>query len=847
MRYHGGVSPTAPPLSGDVLLDRAERYRQLILQAPYEICIERARSVTASYRESSGAHPSLRAARAFERCTREMSLRILDCEGIVGHPTSKLVSAALPVERGDVNRVLELEIDNLLGRERQPYRIEPAARAELEQEILPYWRGRTVRDRRKELLDRGELRVSPALSARSMLERWRSLDLRPFVDMAKTPKLQPLRSLEELREISYDCPAAVMNSFDVQGHLVLGDKNVLAGGLQAIRGRAASRRERCEAAGDAEGRAFCDGVIVCCDAMKALGERYGALARRLASQEPAPARREELEAMARRSARVPWQRPRDFREAVQALWLTQVGAIVAHGMTGIFAVGRPDQYLWPFYEADRRSGVIDRPTATAILCELLVKLSTNLLILPTVGKSTGSELAADSQAVTVGGIDRAGRDATNELSYLFLDAVARVRGLGNTFTIRVSEHSPAAWLRKATDTYRVTSGPALFNDEKVVEALESCGCTTEDARDYAVIGCVEPTPEGNTFGCTSGNDISLAGALEMTLLSGRLRLVGKQVGPDTGDPRSFERFDQLLEAYEQQVSFLVEAVGQAVRLKDQVYAEGYHNPYVSMTLDGCLERARDMTCGGARYNFSSISARGLGTAVDSLAAMETALFTERRFAMDELLDALDRNFRGHEPMRQVLLCRMPKYGTDDPRADAIAARVVDHFCGEVERQRCFRGGRFRPGFFSYGMHVLEGSLLGATPDGRRAGQPISNSLSPTNGAERAGPTGVLNSVAKLGHHRIANGSALNMRLLPSLFATEERREKLGAMLRGYFDAGGMEVQLNVVDDATLRAAQRDPERYRDLVVRVSGYSAFFTDLGRAIQDEIIGRTAFGAL
>ncbi|MBW2528727.1 MAG: hypothetical protein JRI23_31420 [Deltaproteobacteria bacterium] len=825
---------------------RSERYRQLILQAPYEICIERARYVTAAYRQSEGEHPSLRAARAFQHTVRNMTLRILDCEGIIGNQTSKLVSAALPVERGDINRLLELELDNLLRRETQPYHIAPADRVELEKEILPYWTGKTVRDRRKLALEREGLRVSLGLSPQSLLTRWRSLNLRPFVEMARTPSLSPLRSLEELREISYDCPGAVMNSFDVQGHLVLGDKNVIAHGFAGLRAQADGRARRCQAEGDEEGAAFCQGVIICCDAMRELGDRYGALAREHARREPSPPRRAELEAIAERCEHSPYQPPRSFREAVQALWLTQVGAIVAYGMTGIFAVGRPDQYLWPLYEQDRASGALSREAATELIAELLVKLSTNLLILPTVGKSTGSELAADSQGVTVGGVDRSGADGTNELSFLFLDAVQQVKGLGNTFTIRVSERSPDGWLRKIAETYRATSGPAVFSDEKVIEALEHCGCSTEDARDYAVIGCVEPTPDGNTFGCTSGNDISLVGALEMTLLSGRLRLVGKRVGPDTGDPRRFATFDQLLDAYRRQVRFLVEAVAQAVRIKDQTYAAGFHNPYVSMTLDGCIDRARDMTCGGARYNFSSISARGLGTAVDSLAAIQTAIFTEQRYTMEELLAALAANFRGHEIMRQVLRNRMPKYGCDDPRADAIAARLVDGFCREVERQVCFRGGRFRPGFFSYGMHVLEGSLLGATPDGRRAGEPISNSLSPSNGSERAGPTGVLNSVAKLGHGRISNGSALNMRLLPSLLATEERRDKLCGLLRGYFASGGMEVQLNVVDDATLRDAQRHPERYRDLTVRVSGYSAFFTDLGRAIQDEIISRTAFGS-
>lgn len=836
---------TAPRLESDGSA-RVERYRNLVLTAPYEICIERARYVTEAFRATEGQPPSIRAARAFENTVRKMTVRILDCEGIVGNQTSKLVSAALSVERGDVNTLLELELDNLLRRKQQPYSIDPDDRKELEQDILPYWRDRTVRARRKQLWRRTGRHVTFGLSPRAVLGRWRSLNLRSFRRMAQAPTLRPLRVLEELREISFDCPGAVMNSFDVQGHMVLGNRNVLPGGFEALRERASERLERCRAEADHEGMAFCEGVIICADAIRQLAQRYADLARDEASKADDPARRLELEAIAARCERVPFRAPRDFREAVQALWLTQVGAIVAYGMTGIFAVGRPDQYLFPYYRRDREAQAIEPEQAIELLQELLIKLSSNLLILPTVGKSTGSELGADSQAPTVGGVDRAGNDATNELSYLFLDAVERVRGLGNTFSIRVSEKSPGRWLQRAAEVYRITSGPALFNDEKVAEALRGCGCSASDAHDYAVIGCVEPTPDGNTFGCTSGNDISLVGALEMTLLRGRLRIVGKQVGPDTGDPRDFSSFEQLMDAFGRQVRFMVETVAEAVRIKDQVYQEGFHNPYVSMTIEGCIEAARDMTCGGARYNFGSISARGVGTTVDSLAALKTAVFTERRYSMSELLTALESDFRGAEVMRQYLLRRMPKYGSDDPVADAVAAEVVRLFCQQVARQRCSRGGVFRPGFFSYGMHVLEGSLLGATANGRRAGEPISNSLSPSNGSERNGPTGVLNSVAKLDHSLVSNGSALNVRLLPTMLSTDERRDKFCALVRGYFASGGMELSPNVVDDATLRDAQRHPERYRDLVVRVSGYSAFFTDLGRAIQEEIISRVAFGS-
>ena len=513
-------------------------------------------------------------------------------------------------------------------------------------------------------------------------------------------------------------------------------------------------------------------------------------------------------------------------------------------MAGIFAIGRCDQYLYPFYARDKAEGRITAEDATGLVEELLIKLSCGLLMLPAIGKATGSELGSDSASPTVGGLDRDGEDAVNELSYLILDAYTNVKSMGNSFMIRLSRKSPEPFWRKALGSYRQTSGAALFCDEITIEALKRCGMSERDARDYGVIGCVEPTGDGNTFGCTSGNDISFTGALEMTFLNGYLRIMGKRIGPKTGDPRKFTDFHQFMQAFKEQVAFMVATVVKAVNLKDQAYIEAFPNPYVSATLTGCIENARDMTAGGAQYNFGSISARGLGTSADSLAAVKHFVYDERSVSMAQLVRALDENFKGEEALRRCLAGKGPKYGCDDTRADAIAKEVADFFCREVAAHKTIRGGPYRPSFFSFGMHVLEGLLLGATPNGRRAGEAVSNSLSPSNGSEREGPTGVLKSVAKIDHTLISNGCALNLKLMPGMFNGEERLGKMVSMVKTYFALGGMEIQPNVVSNATLIDAQQHPENYRDLVVRVSGYSAYFTDLGRALQDEIIQRTEF---
>jgi len=826
---------------------RNARYKERVLSAPYEICIERARCYTESYRGTEGEAPAVRAAKAFAHTLATMSIYILDEERIVGNRSSKLVGMALPIERGDVNAVMELELDGLLKRESRPFRIDPNDRRELEEYILPYWRGKTARDHKKALWRSGGLVFTPAWNPLSMWRRMRALDLRRIARASTPPSVSPFHILKALHEVTYNNPALVMNVFDVQGHLVIGHQNVLREGFGGIRARAVERLEQARAAGDTEGVAFLDGVILSCDAMGDFAARFAAEAERLMSLAADAGRRAELEAIAARCRHVPFHPPRDFREAVQAVWFTQAGACIAYGMGGILAVGRLDQYLHPFYARDSAEGRIGDEEAVALIEELLIKLSYNLLMLPAIGKATGSELGSDSCATTIGGLDAEGRDAVNGLSYRFLEAFANVRSLGNSFGIRLSTKTPERFWRQAIAAHRHTSGAALFCDEVIVNALERDGVEKADAMDYAVIGCVEPTSAGNTFGCTSGNDVSLVAALEMALLDGYLRIMGKRIGPRTGDPRSLATFDALFEAFKKQVVFMVDTVVRCVDLKDQVYRERFPSPLVSATLTGCVEHARDMAAGGAQYDFNSVSGRGFGTVVDSLAAIQHFVYEQRTLSMGDLVRALNRNFRGDERLRAMLINQGPKYGRDDARADAIAHDVAAFFCDEVRRHLTIRGGHYRPGFFSYGMHVLDGLFLGATPDGRKAGDPVSNSFSPTNGVERKGPTAALRSVARVDHTRISNGCAVNMKLMPSMFEDARDVDRAAALVRRYFALGGMELQINVVSDATLREAQRHPDQYRDLVVRVSGYSAYFTDIGKALQDEIIRRNSFGSL
>ncbi|HOX27668.1 MAG TPA: pyruvate formate lyase family protein [bacterium] len=822
---------------------RAEKLKKIVLDAPYVICIERARYVTRAWRANERAHPSIRAARAFENTLRNMTVFLLDEELIMGNTSSAIVGTLLPVERGDMNVILEIDIDNLLTRPRKPYVIDPAHREELVRDILPYWRGRTVRDARRARHEAEGLLPRPRVSPRGLVELYRAFGPERLVSGYERFIKGRERHLRQASdELPLNLPNLVNNVFDVQGHLVIGNKRVLELGFEGIREMAAEKLSGSLSEGR---RAFLESVMICCDAAREFGARFAALARTKAEAEENPARRGELLDMAARVERVPWSAPRNFRDAVQCVWFTQAMSMISYGMTGICAAGRLDQLLMPYYASDVALGDIDQRAALELIEELLIKLSVNLIMLPSYAKDTGSELGADSMAVTLGGVRPDGADGTNELSYLFLDGIAGLRAMSNSYSVRLHRGAPPEFVEKVAAVHGKTSGIALFNDDAIAPLLESCGCTPEHARDYAVIGCVEPTSQGNTFGCTSGNDVSLVGALEMTLNRGRLIVMGRPTGPDTGDPVKFKSFEQLMSAYRRQIAHSVGLVARFVNIKDAVYMHGYHNPFISATLEGCVENAEDMTQGGATYNFASIGGRGLGTAADSLAAIKKFVFDEGKVSMGELLEALRTGFSGREKLRRMLESRAPRYGRDDTEADEIARRIVAMFCEEVARHRSARkNGLFRPGFFSYGMHVHEGSLLCATPDGRPVGRPISNSLSPTTGSEIKGPTATMRSAAHIDQTAVTNGCSLNMKLMPTLLETPEGRMKFAALVRGYFAMGGMHVQFNVVDDATLRDAQRRPELYRDLIVRVSGYVAYFTDLGRPIQDDIIRRTTF---
>lgn len=829
--------------------ERGGRLKERFLSAPREIDIERARIYTEVFRRNEGAPPCTRAALALSETLRHMAIRIEDDELVVGVRTACSLAGVIPVERGDFNTVMELELERLLSRERGAFHIRADDRRELEKMILPYWKGRTARSGKIELWKKEGIYGHPTPGPVSLVRLLRGAGITNLRKVARQVTGGSWSSLPHLPRMMSELaglrPSLPLTVFDVQGHFVPGYDRVLEMGFRGIARSASERLTALVETDDdyARRKDFYEAAVICAEAVCEHSDRYAKLAAEMARSAP-PERARELEGIEARCRAVPANPPSSFAEAVQSLWMSQVAITVSYGMSGVLSPGRVDQYLSPYYESDAVRGLITRDGALELIEEYYLKLAGEIIMLIEMGKDSASEIGVGSNTVTIGGLDREGNDSTNEVSYMLLDANDGLRALANNLSARISRNSPPEFLNRCCESYRSTSGLALFNDEMIVGELEADGFAEADARDYSIVGCVEPTSTGNCFACTAGNDISLAGVLEMALNEGRMLYTGRRVGARTPGPAAFRSFEDVKVSYERQLRFNVARLVKAVELLDRAHADDFPSPLVSSTVVGCLESGRDVTRGGALYNFGSITGRGLGTVADSLAAIRWAVFEERLLDMRELMRHLRSNFRRAEALRQTLLNKAPRYGNDDPAGDDTAAWVSGVFADAVRSHPCGRGGFYRPGLFSYGVHVVDGLLLGATPDGRRSGEPVSNGVSPSNGRERNGPTAVMASAARATSAPLSDGTSLNMRLSPGMLDSGERTLKLGQLVRGYFDLGGRHVQFNVVDTETLRDARDNPERYPDLVVRVSGYCAYFTDLGRSIQDDIIARTTF---
>jgi formate C-acetyltransferase len=569
-------------------------------------------------------------------------------------------------------------------------------------------------------------------------------------------------------------------------------------------------------------------------------ERYALEAERLAAGEEDPRWKRELEMIAEICRRVPAYPARDFREAVQSFWFTHLLLYIEQDGLAV-SPGRFDQYMYSYYKKSIQENLMTDKEAQELLECLWIKFTE-------VMRAYDYECAkyyagfSISENIVLGGQDREGRDATNALSYMCLDAEAHTKLSQPNLGVRIHRNTPEDFMMKAVEV--ASSGrtkPEFFSDDVGIPVLMSTGVSMDDARDYGISGCVEAVPP-HCNGMTNAAMSNIGKAFELAMNNGVCRLSGKQVGPETGDPKKYKSIEDVIEAFRVQVKFYVREMVTALNVIERTHAKIYPLPYFSLVIDDCLDRGIDVTAGGARYNFTGPQAVGLGDVADSLAAIKKLVFEEKKISMEELLEGLESNFDGKEVLRQRLITKAPKWGNDDDYVDDLACDVVTIYCEEVSQYRNTRGGVYRPGVYSVSANVPLGLHVGAMPNGKLSRAPLADGVAPVHGCDLKGPTAIAKSVAKLDHEIITNGTILNMKFTPKLFEDDIGKKGLADLIRAYFNLGGWHIQFNIISIDTLRAAQKQPAKHKGLIIRVAGYSAFFVELDTAVQDDIIDRT-----
>ncbi|OQY03164.1 MAG: hypothetical protein B6I22_12145 [Desulfobacteraceae bacterium 4572_123] len=568
--------------------------------------------------------------------------------------------------------------------------------------------------------------------------------------------------------------------------------------------------------------------------------RYSKLAAKMAAKQSDETRASELRTIAKVCERVPEHPAGSFHEAVQCVYFIHMIAQIESGGNSI-SLGRIDQVLYPFYKMDLDKGLVTPQKAKELMSLLYLKTNElwNVLEEAYIPGGEGTE-GKTTQNVTVGGLGIDGEDATNDLSYIAMEAYADVRTVQPNFGVRLSRKSPEDFFLKAVEYAKDGVLLHFFNDDAIIASLVDAGHTLSDARDYGIVGCLEPNAQGKTFGSTFAVQFNGAKCLELALADGVDNIFGYLSGVETGDPAGFQSFEDVWNGYDKQISHFIGQMVRGITCLDDAIAKLVPSPFASAMIDGPVEKGMDLTKGGAIYNSTGVQFMGFSNTADSLYAVQKVVFEDKKFAIGDLAAWLANDWMDNEDKQKYLSTRVAKYGNDLDEADAMAIKVADHFCKILSDHKNFRGGAFWPGIFSVGFHITMGAFTGASADGRYAGDVLGNGITPSNGVTLNGPTAIMNSVAKLPLKRIYNGTNLNMRFQGETIISEN----LMNLVKVYFEKGGVQVQFNMVDTQTLRLAQKAPDRYRDLIVRISGYSGTFVDLSDIAQEEIISRSIF---
>jgi formate C-acetyltransferase len=780
--------------------DRIRNLRRQSVEAQASLSPERALLITALLQSGrlEGEAVPIQRARVFSHILENKHIAIHQGELIVGErgPAPK----ATPTYPEICLHSLD-DLALLNDRAKVPYTSDEDLRRAYEEDIIPFWQGRTLRDRMFAQLP----------------ERWKT---------------------------AYR--AGVFTEFQEQrspGHTVLGDK-IYRKGFLDLKREIAEAQAALDFYNDPHAldkREQLQAMDMAADALITFARRHARELTRLAAEATDPERAEELRAMAAICRKVPAHKPDTFWEALQYYWFVHVGVITELNPWDAFNPGRLDQHLYPFFRREIDSGTLTEDRARELLQAFWIKFN-NHPAPPKVGVTAReSNTYVDFALINTGGLTPDGADAVNDLSYLILDVVEEMRLLQPSAMVQISKKNPDRFLKRALHIVKTGFGqPSIFNTDAIVQELVRQGKSLSDARCGGASGCVESGAFGRECYILTGY-FNLPKILELALNDGVDPLSGDRIGPSTGTADDFTCFEDLFAAFERQLAYFVDIKIMGNNIIERLNAKYMPVPFLSLLIDDCIANGRDYNAGGARYNTSYIQGVGLGTLTDSLSSLKYNVFDRRLLSMPEMGKLLAGDFKDGEALRRRIADETPRYGNDDDAADDIMRAVFEAYYRAVDGRPNTKGGVYRINLLPTTVHVYFGSKLGATPDGRKAGAPLSEGVSPVQGADRRGPTAVLKSAGKIDHLR-TGGTLLNQKFLPHILADETGIDRLAQLVRTYFRMDGHHIQFNVVDAETLRKAQQTPDAYRDLIVRVAGYSDYFVDLTPELQEEIIQRT-----
>ncbi|HTP14138.1 MAG TPA: trans-4-hydroxy-L-proline dehydratase [Bacteroidota bacterium] len=778
--------------------DRVRKLREQSMKAVPRMNAERALLVTEAAKRPDLMSAPMKRALTFKTLMERKEICINDGELIVGErgPAPKATSTFPELCCHSMQ-----DLDILNSREKVWFRVDDETRRVYKDQLIPFWKGKTLREK----------------IFSEMTLAWKD---------------------------AYD--AGIFTEFMEQrgpGHTVLDDK-IYRKGMKDFRKEIDERLQALDYENDPDAyrkQEELRAMGVCTDAVVAFAERHADHARDLALKEEDPARKSELKTIESVCRHVPANAPRNFWEALQYYWFIHLGVITELNPWDAFNPGRLDQHLYPFYRKGMEEGSLTKEKAQELLQCFWVKFN-NQPAPPKVGVTAAeSSTYTDFANINIGGLRKDGSDGVNELSFLLLDVIDEMRLVQPSSNIQVSKKNPDDFVKRAGRIIRKGWGqPSVFNADTIVEELLRQGKSVEDARCGGASGCVEVGAFGKESYILTGY-FNMPKVLEITLHNGVDPRTGKTIGVETGEPATFRSFDELMDAFRKQVNHFVDIKIRGNNVIERLYAEYMPVPFLSVLIDDCIAKGKDYNDGGARYNTNYIQGVGIGTMTDSLASIKHHVFDEKTISMADMLKILNADFEGFDKTRLLFLNRTPKFGNDDDYADNVMLQVFETYYNAVNGRKNTKGGTYRINLLPTTCHVYFGSVTGATPDGRKAWTPLSEGISPVQGADRHGPTAVLKSAGKMDHVR-TGGTLLNQKFTPQVLENEKGIDNLVHLIRSYFTLGGHHIQFNVVSAQTLKNAQAHPEEYRDLIVRVAGYSDYFCDLGKSLQDEIIART-----